>query len=63
MTMQPQQLAVQLSIQEVYDCVCPECQKQIKALVRDKISDQMVDQVIKGTKTPETPGSGDSGGR
>jgi len=48
MTMQKQQLSVQLSIQEVYDCTCPKCQKKIKDLVRDKISDQMVDQVIKG---------------
>lgn len=52
MTMQQQQLAVQLSIQEVYDCTCPMCQKRIKDLVRDKISDQMVDQVIKGGPAP-----------
>ena len=48
MTMPNQQLSVQLGIQEVYDCICPKCQKRIKDLVRDKISDQMVDQVIKG---------------
>jgi len=48
MSMTNQQLAVQLSIQEVYDCTCAECQKKIKDLVRGKISDQMVDKVIKG---------------
>ena len=53
MTMQQQQLAVQLSIQEVYDCTCAKCQKRIKDLVRDKISDQMVDQVIKAGASRE----------
>lgn len=37
---------VQLSVKEIYDKMCPKCKKRIKELIRDKISDQMVSQVI-----------------
>lgn len=44
--MEKQGLNVQLSIKEIYSVVCPDCKEKIKAMIRDKISDQMVDQVI-----------------
>lgn len=37
---------VQLSVKEIYDTVCPECKKKIRALIKDKISDEMVSKVI-----------------
>ena len=37
---------VQLSLKEIYDHACPKCQKEIKKLVREKITDQMVDKVL-----------------
>ena len=39
-------LTINLSIREIYDAACPKCKKKIKELIRDKISDQMVSQVI-----------------
>lgn len=37
---------VQLSVKDIYERMCPKCREKIKALIRDKISDQMVNQVI-----------------
>lgn len=39
-------LKIDLSIAEVYEAVCEDCQKELRELVRSKISDQMVDQVL-----------------
>ena len=44
--MEKQGLNVQLSIKEIYSVVCPKCKEKIKAMIRDKISDQMVQSVI-----------------
>ena len=40
-------IQVQLSVKEIYDKVCPKCQKIIKELIKEKVTDQMVEQVIK----------------
>jgi len=37
---------VQLSIPELYEMLCKECKSKLKKLVREKITDQMVSQVI-----------------
>lgn len=42
---------VQLSIPEIYKMCCPKCKKQLKRLIREKISDQMVSKVIGDLKT------------
>lgn len=39
-------LNIQLTIREVYAACCPACQAKIRQLVKDKISDQAVDQVV-----------------
>lgn len=39
-------ISVQLAISEIYAKLCPKCKKKLKALIKEKISDQMVSQVI-----------------
>ena len=36
----------ELSIKEIYNAVCKNCKKKIRALIKEKVTDQMVDQVI-----------------
>jgi len=40
------QMSVQLSVKEIYDVVCPKCKKKIRQLIKEKITDQMISQVI-----------------
>jgi len=42
-------LTVQLSIPEIYAICCPKCKEKLKRMIKEKISDQMVTQVL-GTK-------------
>jgi hypothetical protein len=37
---------VQLSIKEIYDRVCPDCKVKIRDLVKERLSEQMITQVI-----------------
>ena len=37
---------VQLNVREIYKRLCPKCQKKIRELIKAKVTDQMVDQVI-----------------
>ena len=37
---------INLSIKEIYEAACPECKKKIKELIKNKISEEMVTQVI-----------------
>ena len=37
---------VQLSVKEIYERACPKCKAAIRALILDKISEQMVDQIL-----------------
>jgi len=37
---------VQLSLKEIYEKVCPKCKKKIRGLIKEKITDDMVDQVL-----------------
>ena len=46
--MAQQGINVQLSVKEIYEAACPKCKVKIKAMIKDKISDQMVSQVIGG---------------
>jgi len=39
-------ISVQLSVKEIYEKCCPRCKEKIKQLVREKVSDEMVKQVI-----------------
>lgn len=37
---------VQLSLKEIYVCLCPQCQAKLKVLIKDKITDNLVKGVI-----------------
>ena len=37
---------IQIGVKEIYEKVCPKCKRKIKALIKEKITDSMVDQVI-----------------
>lgn len=37
---------VQLSIKEIYAVACKKCKARIRSLIKEKISDEMVDKVI-----------------
>ena len=39
-------ISVQLSVKEIYEKLCSKCRKQLKELIKGKISEQMVSQVI-----------------
>jgi len=41
---------VKISIAEIYEVLCDKCKKRLKELIRNKIADQMVEQVIGGEK-------------
>jgi len=38
---------VNLSLKEIYQKVCPECQKKIRDMVKDKLADRLVEQALK----------------
>lgn len=46
--MAQQGINVQVSIKEIYKKACPKCKKMIRTLIRERITDQMVTQVIGG---------------
>lgn len=39
-------LTVQLSVKEIYERLCPKCREKLKNLIREKVTDEMVSQVI-----------------
>jgi len=39
-------ISVQLSVKEIYDRICARCKKKVRELIKEKITDQMVSQVI-----------------
>ena len=39
-------IQIQLSVKEIYDRVCPKCQAKIRELIKEKVTDQMVSQVV-----------------
>ena len=44
--MSGQGINVQLNVKEIYAAVCPKCKKKLRALIKEKVTDQMVDSVI-----------------
>jgi len=43
-------LKIDLSVKEIYDRLCPKCKKALKELVKEKLTDQMVEQMLLGGK-------------
>ncbi len=39
-------MSVQLAVPEIYARLCPKCQKALRKLIKEKISDEMVSQVL-----------------
>ena len=39
-------MRVQLAIPEIYAQLCPSCKKKLRKLIKDKISDEMVNQML-----------------
>jgi len=42
------EVKVQVSLKDIYKRVCPKCKKKIRELIKEKITDRMVDQVLEG---------------
>jgi len=40
---------VQVSLREIYRAVCPKCKKKIRELIREKITEDMVNRVLEGS--------------
>ena len=41
-------LSIQLNVKEIYDRLCPKCKKKLKQLIKEKITDQLVEGVLEG---------------
>jgi hypothetical protein len=39
---------ISLSVKEIYDRLCPKCKKALKDLIKEKLTDQMVEQMLAG---------------
>lgn len=39
-------LSIQVTLKEVYDVLCPQCRKKLKELIKEKITDEMVRNVL-----------------
>lgn len=37
---------IQLSVKDIYAKICPKCKRIIKDMVRDKVTEQMVDNIL-----------------
>lgn len=40
------EMNIQLSVKEIVEACCPECKLKVRELVKNKITDQMVDKVL-----------------
>ena len=39
-------MSVQLAIPEIYAQLCPKCKEKLRKLIKEKISDEMVNQML-----------------
>jgi len=37
---------IQIRIKDIYDALCPECQTKVRALIKERITDLTVQQII-----------------
>lgn len=44
--MTPGEMQIQISMQDIVGHLCPKCKKAVRELVKEKVTDQMVDQVL-----------------
>ena len=43
-------ISIQLSVKEIYIKMCPECKAKIRELIKEKVADEMLSQVIGTTE-------------
>ena len=41
-------LKINLSVKEIYERLCPKCKKRLRELIKEKITDNMVNQILTG---------------
>ena|GEM_PF-1908857 len=39
-------LSISLTVKEIYERLCPKCKKRLRELIKEKITDNMVNQVL-----------------
>jgi len=39
-------LTVSLTVKEIYQRLCPKCKKKVRELIKEKITEDMVNQVL-----------------
>ncbi|MEM2568216.1 MAG: hypothetical protein QXH20_07095 [Candidatus Bathyarchaeia archaeon] len=39
-------LSISLSVKEIYDRLCPKCKKAIKDLIKEKITEELVEKAL-----------------
>ena len=39
-------LSINLTVKEIYERLCPKCKKRLRELIKEKITDKMVNQVL-----------------
>jgi len=40
------QMRIQLSVKEIYEKLCPKCKRKVRELIKEKITEDMVNRVI-----------------
>ena len=40
-------IQVQYNIKEIYAVLCPKCQSKLRELIKEKVTDELVNEVIK----------------
>jgi len=40
------QMRIQLSVKEIYERLCPKCKRKVRELIKEKITEDMVNRVI-----------------
>jgi len=41
---------IQLSIKEIYERLCPKCKKKLREIVKEKLTDKLVQDMLEGGK-------------
>jgi hypothetical protein len=41
---------ISLSVKEIYDRLCPKCKRALKDLIKEKLTDQMVERMLTEAK-------------
>lgn len=44
---------VNLSLSDIYNSLCPQCQEKVVAMVKDKLSEQAIRQSLSGKPEPK----------